>query len=56
MLPGAGVNVFNIDIHSTYKNMNWFAQDTYPPCVYMSSTSHLVCQLIHQVGKGKIQK
>ena len=56
LLPGAGVNVFNIDIHSTYKNMNWFAQDTYPPCVYMSSTSHLVCQLIHQVGKGKIQK
>ena len=22
---------------------------TSPPCVYMSSTSHLVCQLIHQV-------
>ena len=36
-----------------------FVQDTYPPCVYMNSTSHLVCQLIHQVKKvcgAKIEK
>merc|ERR1719342_663835 len=37
----------------TIKDSNQFhavCQDTYPPCVYMSSTSHLVCQLIHQLN------
>jgi len=30
--------------------MHGVCQDTYPPCVYMNTTSHLVSQLIHQLN------
>lgn len=30
--------------------MHGVCQDTYPPCVYMNSTSHLVSQLVHQLN------
>jgi len=39
----------------TIKDSNQFhavCQDTYPPCVYLNTTSHQVSSLVHQVNKA----
>ena len=37
----------------TIKDSNQFhaiCQDTYPPCVYMNTTSHTVSSMVHQIN------